>query len=166
MNRPGNTFVAGISVILSLAACAEGGSEQPEAGPSKLIGAGQFTVADFERLRWVEGRWRGSGPTVQDFFEEYRFAGDTLILMKSSSDSIFADSTGGGRFFFSGGRIFYEGADMLWEVTGLDSRRLHFEPRRRAANSFRWLRESESTWRTTIAAPGGEQAYLMERIPN
>ena len=32
----------------------------------------KFTTADLQKLRWIEGTWRGTGDVDKPFFERYR----------------------------------------------------------------------------------------------
>src|SRR5688500_10516683 len=58
--------------------------------------AGQYTLADFQRLRWLDGRWRGFQPDGKTFYEQYRVLNDSTIAMVGFADSTFgkpADSS-------------------------------------------------------------------------
>lgn len=39
----------------------------------------QFSRSDFQKLRWLEGRWRGSEGGENAFYERYHFVNDTTI---------------------------------------------------------------------------------------
>ncbi len=39
----------------------------------------EFSQSDFQKLRWLEGTWRGSDGGKGAFYEGYRFIDDTII---------------------------------------------------------------------------------------
>lgn len=41
----------------------------------------KMTIADLEKLRWIEGTWRGTGGGVEPFFERYRFENATTLAV-------------------------------------------------------------------------------------
>jgi acetyl esterase/lipase len=43
----------------------------------------RFSESDFQKLRWLEGTWRGSAGGQEAFYERYSFANDTTIEIES-----------------------------------------------------------------------------------
>ena len=158
------------AVVAPAPALAQAAAPQPPA-PARL------TVRDLARLRWIVGDWRGTGidgTTQAPFFERYRFADDSTLLVESFSDSAFRTLAETSRWELRGGRLTNAGAGAQWIATRLDARAAEFAPLARARNSFRWARESGSAaspaeWRATISwsdAAGTTQrrSYRMERV--
>ena len=131
--------------------------------------AQQYSQAQFRQLRWLEGQWRGRLPDGKYFYEQYRWADDSTIVMHAFADSTFARATDSARITLRNGVVANEGATARWEAAQLDSAAVHFAPVRGASNSFEWVRESANLWTATLhttARDGQSQrtVYPMERM--
>jgi hypothetical protein len=127
------------------------------------------TAADLQRLRWIEGDWRGTGGGVPPFFERYRFLDDSTIASYTFTDSTRAQVADSGRIALSRGVLTSRGGTSAYVATEVGDGRVHFEPQENAANAFTWTRESDSSWTATLRwedAEGvpQERAYRMERV--
>jgi len=113
-------------------------------------GAGKFTLEDFRRLRWIEGRWRGFQPDGKTFYEQYRFVNDSTILMRAFPDSTFKTAGDSSRIEFRGGTVANEGGTARWVATRLDSVGIDFAPHHGATNHFTWAKEDSTKWNATL----------------
>jgi hypothetical protein len=146
----------------------------PAAAPPR---AQRITVRELRQLRWIVGDWRGEGTqgtTQAPFFERYRFADDSTLLVESSADSTWSRSTETSRFALRGGRFGNEGTGALWVATTLDSVSVRFLPVAHARNSFTWGRQANIgatlEWTAVIETPVAghdlprRRHYLMRRV--
>lgn len=133
-------------------------------------GKTNYTQADFEKLRWLEGSWRGADTNGHNpFYERYRLVGDAKIETDSFSDSTLSKVDRQSTTYLEEGSIYHRSNDTLWTVTKFDDSTIEFSPKEKAANSFTWKKESADRWTariTTQNAHGGvtETLYRMERI--
>lgn len=133
-------------------------------------GKTNYTQADFEKLRWLEGSWRGADANGKNpFYERYRFVGDSKIETDSFSDSTFSKVDNQSGTYLENGSIYHRSGNNLWTVTRLDDSTIEFSPQEKVANSFKWKKESADAWTarlTTKDASGGvtETLYRLERI--
>jgi hypothetical protein len=65
----------------------------------------KFTTADVQKLRWIEGTWRGTGDVDKPFFERYRFEGDSVLLVDGFEDETLAKVTDTTRFELKDGEF-------------------------------------------------------------
>jgi hypothetical protein len=130
---------------------------------------GRFTPAQFASLRWIEGTWRGRLPDGGAFYERYRFADDSTIVMQAFADSTLTRTSDSGRIVLRDGTVADEGGAARWAATRLDSSGVAFAPIEGATNSFTWMRDRADRWTATLTwtDKGGEAravTYPMERI--
>jgi hypothetical protein len=139
--------------------------------------AARLTARDLARLQWIVGDWRGTGidgTSQAPFFERYRFANDSTLLVESFADSTWRAPTETTRWELRGGRLTNPGTGAQWIASRLDARSIEFAPLARARNSFRWARLGSDRgrareWRATVSwtdAAGTRQqrVYRMERV--
>ena len=106
-----------------------------------------FTSADFEKLRWLEGTWRGSGANGQDpFFERYHFDGDNKIAIDSLSDATSSKVDNQGSIYLENGEIIHKNGSMVWVASRSDGSLIEFVPKEKATNAFAWQKESADVW--------------------
>lgn len=108
-----------------------------------------FAVADFAKLRWLEGTWAGSAQGERDHYERWRFTSDTTIEITYFGDSTFAQETGSGRLYLSVGRIYHTMGPQRWGATHVDASGVYLVPQVNANNTFAWSRQSNDEWTVT-----------------
>ena len=129
-----------------------------------------FSKLDLEKLRWIEGSWRGSSADGELVFHEtYQFADNELVIRSYAQDSTFTKVKRRGRVYFRKGEILHEGEGMLWSATTLNDSQIEFAPKKKAVNSFVWQRLSEDVWlaRLILGMEEGkptEAVFRMERV--
>jgi hypothetical protein len=133
-------------------------------------GKTNFTQADFEKLRWLEGSWRGTDANGKnEFYERYRFVGDSKIETESFSDATLSKVDNLSSTYLENGSIYHTSGGGIWTATRLDDSTIEFVPKEKAVNSFIWKKESADVWRSRMIAKdarGGvtETIYRLERI--
>ena len=129
-----------------------------------------LTVADFRKLRWIEGSWRGSVSGEGPFFERSRFADDSTLVADTFADSTLATVTESARYELRGGRLGNANPTARWRASRLDERSVLFVPEVGVRNTFVWRYESPDLWTALLewpandTHPAGRAAYRMERI--
>lgn len=153
-----------MKVILAaclLTACWRGAADRPAVG--------RFTAADFARLRWIEGTWRGRLPDGRAFYERYRFVDDSTIAMQAFADSTLTSTSDSARIALRDGMIADEGGAARWAATRLDSTGAAFTPIEGATNAFTWIRDRGDRWSTALTwtdkhGEAHSVTYPMERV--
>ena len=162
MTRPARTLAAAATLALA-AACDP--PLPPRSTPGQPV---RVTPAEFQQLRWIVGDWRGSGSGQAPFYERYRFADDSTLVVDSFADSAFASVTESARFELRGGRL--SGGEGRWAASQITSRWVTFSPVSRARNVFTWRYGSRDRWTARLSWPAADTqparsaTYLMERV--
>jgi len=133
----------------------------------------KFSGADLEKLKWIEGTWRGTGDVEAPFFERYRFENETTLAVDSFTDEKLTKVEDTTRFELKDGQFTNGGGGdgARWSAILIDYQGITFEPLVKAKNSFRWQRESENMWTAILnwppseGKPGRQRVYKMERWP-
>jgi hypothetical protein len=149
-------LLTGLVILTGTIACAESGSssdtQTPTAAPASTVTPKTVTTAELQKLKWIEGTWRGTGETQPPFFERYRFENDSTLVMEELADESLSKVNGTTRYEL------------------LDDTSVTFSPLISGRNSFRWQSESKDTWKAiltlpaTAKAPAKETIYKLERI--
>lgn len=127
-----------------------------------------LTVADLQKLRWIEGSWRGSGIDQPFFYERYRFENETMLAVDTLENDKVTDTT---LFVLKDGEFGGGSEGSRYVATALDDNSITFDPVVKATTSFRWQRETKDSWKAVLALPAkkdksaGERIYNMERWP-
>ena len=132
--------------------------------------ARKFTSADIQKLRWIEGTWRGTGDVGKPFFERYRFEGNSILAVDGFEDETLKKVTDTTRFELKDGEFGGGNEGSRWVARSIDDHSIEFGPAVKVKNSFRWERESNDVWKATIMLPANEtkparqMVYKMERM--
>jgi hypothetical protein len=149
-----------LAVLLLCLSCTQAGTQTATPKPKTL------TAADLQKLRWIEGSWRGSGDKQPDFFERYRFENETTLAVDTLEAGKVTDTT---LFVLKDGEFGGGNEGSRWVATSLDENSINFEPVTKARNSFSWKRETKDSWKAVLKfpatkdKPAGERVYRMER---
>jgi len=126
-----------------------------------------LTAPDLQKLRWIEGSWRGTGGGVPPFYERYRFENPTTLIVETLENDKVKDAS---RFELKNGE-FGSGADASRSIaTALDDKSITFEYATRKGSGWKWERVSDNQWRAAISwtasanRVAGERIYTMDRI--
>jgi hypothetical protein len=132
----------------------------------------KFSAADLEKIRWIEGTWRGSGDAAP-FYERYRFESGTTLAVDNFTDEKLTTIDDTTRFELKDGDFTNGGGGdgARWIATAIDYQGINFAPLAKAKNSFRWQRESDQSWTAILTwppvdgKPSRQRVYKMERWP-
>ena len=122
-----------------------------------------FTKADFKKLRWLEGTWRGTGGGVEPFFERYRFIDDSTIEIDFLTDASLSTSSKKKKIVLVDGRILYGDSTI---ASRLDSTSIDFDSKN---TPFSWLKKSKYLWLAKLYQSTAEgkklvRTYTLERV--
>jgi len=127
-----------------------------------------FESSDFQKIRWLEGRWMGTTPGQAPFYEAYHFANDSTLVVTYFADASFSRATGGARVYLSVAHVYQTAGPARWAATHVDKDGIHFIPLVNAATSIEWTFISPDAWTSTERndASGREQVtvYQMRRV--
>jgi hypothetical protein len=125
--------------------------------------AQSFTTADFQKLRWLEGSWRGTGGGIDPFYEKYHFTNDTTIEIEFFSDASLSKLTEKKNITLENGQIRY---GTSASASRLDDKSVDFAAK---DYPFSWESDSTDVWTANLyrMTPQGkklDRAYRMERM--
>ncbi|HKS07694.1 MAG TPA: hypothetical protein VJR92_15435 [Gemmatimonadaceae bacterium] len=127
-----------------------------------------ITIAQFKKLTWFVGSWRGSGGNYPSFFEEYRLVNDSTVAMRSLSDSTFRTPTDSSFIELRNGRITSRGGGGVFsDAVAVTDTSVRFMRRGATTGGWTFTRVNADQWVATIHAanPGGrETVYVMRRV--
>src|SRR4030095_14663070 len=131
------------TIFSSILGCARQSSgDSAAANPAPSPTPKSITAADLQKLRWIEGSWRGTGVNQPPFFERYRFESDTVLAVDSFEDEKLAKVTDTSRFELKDG-AFRGGGEGSYVAVALDDKLITFAPVTKARNYFTWKYESK-----------------------
>lgn len=140
-------------------------SAQQSAGPKAAV----VTREAFQQLRWLEGKWRGSGGAYPEFFERYRFLDDSTIVMENFPDATFKTPSGRHLYELRNRQLVARGSSES-VADQLDKTSVTFHSTSGAPNSYSWERQSPDAWVAVLTAPATSSrpaqvvTYQMKRV--
>lgn len=147
-------FVAAVSFALGVA----------PAGAQQLAET-LFSREAFASLRWLEGRWVGSGGGFDAFYEEYRVLNDSTLEQRTFPDSTFSTPDGTSTIEFRGGAIVKgRGGNVETRVARIAGDTARFEPVMAGRQGFTWHRVSRDEWRAVLDRPTEPVVYTLKRF--
>ena len=140
--------------------------QQAQGSPAPVPSPKTITTADLQKLKWIEGTWRGTGEVQPPFFERYKFENDSTLVMEELADESLGKVNSTTRYELTDGRFGTERA----VATALDDTSVTFSALIPGRNSFRWQSESKDSWKAILTlpatgtAPAKETIYKLERV--
>lgn len=124
--------------------------------------------ADFAKLKWLEGAWKGTAVGETTIIERIRFADDSTIDISYFADSLTGRQTGTAKLKLSVGRVYLTLGPGRWGATRVDANGAYFVPQVNAHNTYSWLYKTNDAWSSTLrTGMGGKEritTYEMQRI--
>jgi len=156
-----------VAALLMVVVCGEKAVDSQ--APAKPTPA-KLTPADLQKLRWIEGTWRGTGGE-KPFFERYRFENATTLAVDSFENEKLEKVTDTTLFELKDDEFGGGSEGSYWVVTTIDDHSVTFAPVAKARNSFIWKRDSKDSWSAILSWPAApdkparERTFKMERWP-
>ena len=158
-------------LVLGVLGCSKKDAETPPpdfsnpATPAQPAPA-KFALADFGKLRYLEGTWRGTMENGNAFYESYHFVNDSTITKGGHSDSTFKTKSDSSTIVFRNGAIL-DSSSSVYTAVSLDSTVVDF--RASPTYHFTWTREGNDAWTAKLFSkqPDGTDrvtTYPMKRI--
>ena len=158
-------------VMTALVACSKKDAETPPpdfsnpATPAQPAPA-QFALADFAKLRYLEGAWRGTMENGNAFYESYHFVNDSTIAKGNHTDSTFKTKSDSSMIMFRNGAIM-DSSKSVYTAVSLDSNVVDF--RASPTYHFTWTRQGNDAWTAKLFSkqPDGTDkvtTYPMKRM--
>ena len=122
-----------------------------------------FTAADFAHLKFLEGRWEGTGPDGKTFYEQYSFSSPSEMRTSRFADASFGEVQDGSVVALNEGRVISTWNTFTWEASELAPGKACFRPVN-APSSFCWERTSDTTAQVTqrwTDEHGVQQQYVV-----
>jgi hypothetical protein len=138
--------------------------------PGRPVTAARVSAAEFGRLRWLEGRWRGVDATGggTPFFESYRFVDDSTIQGFTYRDSTFAEAVDTSLIQLRGDTVVNGWPTPTRVATSLDSASVHFAAGPGAGNDFTWRWVAIGIWQARLtwdsSGVARERVYEMRAV--
>src|SRR5690606_11095614 len=107
-----------------------------------------FTASDFAHLKFLEGRWEGTGPDGKPFYEEYSFPSSTEMRSSRYADDTFSAVQDGSVVALHDGRVTSTWQEFTWQASELTDGKACFTPVS-APSSFCWERVSSNSAQVT-----------------
>lgn len=128
-----------------------------------------FTVADLAQLKFLEGRWKGTGPDGKAFYEAYDFPDARTFRSRRYPDATFSAPTDGSAVTFEDGAIVSRWGAYTWKAVEVTASQACFGPVN-APSAFCWRRTGDGTAEVVqrwTDRDGKEQRYTvpLERLP-
>jgi hypothetical protein len=128
-----------------------------------------YTATDLAHLRFLEGRWKGTGPDGKPFYEAYDFVDPDTFRSRRYADASFSTATDGSTVAVEGGAIVSRWGEYSWRAVEVTPQGVCFEPVN-APSSFCWRRAGDAAVEVVqrwTDAQGTAQSYtlVLDRIP-
>ena len=162
-----------IVLALGIVACARRGDDDAsppaQSRPDTSVPPAQVSSSAFNALRWLEGRWVGSGETQSPFYEAYEFIDDFTAVRRSYGDSTFRQVTDSSVIQLRAGKLESVSETRRYVAVAIGPDSVHFAAGAGAGNSFTWKRRSPTEWTAELTPlPGSGRApvtYQMRKVP-
>lgn len=136
--------------------------------PAVRTPTAKVSLADFSRLRWIEGRWRGAQSGGAPFYEAYRFHDDSTMWSYSFADSTLRTPRDSSLIAFRGDSL-TSGEPITWRVIHLDSVSVQFVRVGEESSGFRWTYVGPGAWTALLtfdsAGVAKQRVYDMRAMP-
>ena len=163
-----------IVLALGIVACAPRGDD--DASPPAQSKAdtsvpppAEVSSSAFNALRWLEGRWLGSGETQSPFYEAYEFIDDSTAVRRSYGDSTFRQVTDSSVIQLRAGKLESVSETRHYVAVAIAPDSVHFAAGAGAGNSFTWKRRSPTEWTAELTPLAGSGrapvTYQMRKVP-
>ena len=122
-----------------------------------------FTKGDLEKLRWIEGNWKGMDGTAP-FYEIYKIINDSTLEI-TSYEWNGSDSSKTSKAYIAWRQNHYFLGDSLnWRASVITRNSVFLIPNYKATNSILWQKKNQNNWEAVLTSSKGVKNYPMERV--
>lgn len=128
----------------------------PESAASTVASAG-FTEADLQKIKWLEGTWKGTYKS-SEFYERITFKGPR-VLIETFTDGTLKKKGPDASFELKKGELLHATEERRWKATAINENSVQFipadppQPGENASASFRFERQAGNSWRAILETP-------------
>jgi hypothetical protein len=124
-----------------------------------------LTPKDIERIKWLEGTWKGTTEGKEPFYEKYRFE-DTTMYEDSYEDSSLQKVTESAKYALINGEFRHTQDGKRVVVSELTDDKVVFIPVAGQSNSYTFEKQPGGKWRATVEWPATEGQPPKKTIYN
>jgi hypothetical protein len=127
------------------------GGARTVAGQASQRGQPQtpFALADFAKLRWLEGNWIATSQGEPTMYERFHFADDSTVNIVYYRDAGFSQEAANGKLYLSVGRVYHSFGPNRWGATHVGADGVFLVPQANAHNTFGWDYKGPDEWTST-----------------
>jgi hypothetical protein len=103
-----------------------------------------FSLDDFGKLQFLEGRWQGQSSDGKAFYEQYDRPDQRTFRSRRFSDAGFTEHSDGSTISFLDGEVLSSWGEFTWRASEIDAVHATFAPVQ-APTQFTWRRIDDST---------------------
>ena len=103
-----------------------------------------FSLDDFGKLQFLEGRWQGQNSDGKAFYEQYDRPDQRTFRSRRFSDAGFTEHSDGSTISFLDGEVLSSWGEFTWRASEIDAVHATFAPVQ-APTQFTWRRIDDST---------------------
>ncbi|MBC7828357.1 MAG: hypothetical protein H7122_11475 [Chitinophagaceae bacterium] len=120
-----------------------------------------YSMKDLHKLKWIEGKWRGTHHT-KPFYEIYRFANDsTLEIISYDWNGKDSSHSSKSRVYWKDG-AYYLGDHLNWKVTEITDSSIMMLPNNKASNDILWKYSDSTSWDAILNDKKETSEYHMQ----
>ena len=123
-----------------------------------------FSLDDFGKLHFLEGRWKGQSPDGKEFYEQYDRPDQRTFRSRRFANDAFAEHSDGSTITFLDGEVLSEWGQFTWRASEIGAAHAIFAPVN-APSQFTWRRIDDSTLeahqRWSTDGDGQEQQHTI-----
>ncbi|WUR12255.1 hypothetical protein E7V67_021510 [[Empedobacter] haloabium] len=121
-----------------------------------------FSIDDFAKLQFLQGRWKGTNPDGKEFTEEYQRPEPHVLQSHRREGAQTAEATAGARITLEDGEIYSRWGEQTWRAAEIHPDGATFTPVN-APSTFIWRLVDEATLEATQRwnADGREQEHTV-----
>lgn len=103
-----------------------------------------FSLDEFARLQFLEGRWKGQAADGKDFYEEYDRPDQRTFRSRRFTSAAFAEHSDGSTITFLDGEVLSTWGEFTWRASEIGAAHAVFAPVQ-APTQFTWRRIDDQT---------------------
>lgn len=150
-----------VAAAMFLNATALSGGRSHEAGQAKRSPKIYVNKTDLQRLRWVEGTWRGTNCNgMKPFFKRYHFEGETKLVVETFSDEALKTSIANNQFDLKDGKFVRLGGGPPLEAYEVGQGSMVFKVSVEKEYSYSWQSKTKDLWEVVTWAEYNGKAKI------
>jgi len=120
-----------------------------------------YTVNDLHKIKWIEGKWRGTYHT-KPFYEIYQFTNDsTLEIITYDWNGKDSSNSSKTAVRWKNG-AYYLGEQLNWKVTEITDTSIMMMPNNNASNDILWKYSDSTSWDAILNSKKETTEYHMQ----